>query len=48
MENEKLDISQEDLAGLSVEELVEIKVEIDDLISQTDAMIAECDRVLNS
>lgn len=48
MENEKLDLSQEDLAELSVEELVEIKVEIDDLLSQTEAMIQECDRVLNS
>ena len=48
MEDEKLEISQEVLENLTMEELAELKVEVDDLVEKTDEIIEICDEALNS
>lgn len=48
MEDEKLNISQEVLENLPIEELADLKVEVDDLVSKTDEIIEICDEALNS
>ena len=48
MENEKLSISQEVLDNLSVEQLADLKVEIDDLMAEADSIIELCEETINS
>lgn len=48
MENENLNISKEMLDNLSVEELADLKVEVDDLVAEADSIIELCDETLNS
>ena len=46
--DKKLDISDELLQNLSMEELVELKVETEDLINRLDNIIDDCKDKLNS
>lgn len=46
MEEEVLSINKEDLKKLSVEELVDLKIELDDILREIDNLIAECDELL--
>lgn len=48
MENEKLEISQEMLDNLSIEEIVDLKVEVDDLLKKLDGILETCNTALNS
>lgn len=48
MENEKLNMSKEMLDNLSIEELADLKVEVDDLMADADSIIELCDETLNS
>ena len=48
MDNEKLNISQEMLDNLSVEELAELKIEVEELLVELDDMIEKCNSTLNS
>ncbi len=48
MENEKLSISQEMIDNLSIEQLADLKVEVDDLIAEADSIIELCEESLNS
>ena len=48
MDENILDISEEELEGLSVEELVDLKVDLEDLIDRINDLIEECDEVINS
>ena len=48
MEEKTLNISEGLLDNLSVEELAELKVEVDDLVSGLENIIEECDEALNS
>ncbi len=48
MENENLNISKEMLDNLSVEELADLKIEVDDLMAKADSIIELCDETLNS
>ncbi len=46
MDEEILSINKEDLTELSIEELVDLKIELDDILRKIDELIAECDEVL--
>ena len=46
--NAKINISDELLESLSMEELVDLKVEVDDLVERLDRVIADCDEAINS
>ena len=48
MENEKLSISQEMIDNLSIEQLADLKVEVDDLIAEADRKNELCEESLNS
>lgn len=48
MENEKIDISQELIDNLSVDNLIDLKIEVDDMISKVDELIEKCESTLNS
>ncbi len=48
MDNEKLKISDELLDNLSVDNLIDLKVEVDDMVSEIDRLIEKCDATLNS
>lgn len=50
MEEEKdiLNISQEMLDNLSMEEIADLKVEVDDLLKRLDNILETCDTALNS
>ncbi len=48
MDNEKLNISDELLDNLSVDNLVDLKIEVDDMVSKIDRLIEKCDTTLNS
>lgn len=48
MEENMLNISKEQLEELSVEELVDLKVEVDDLMNKINDTLKECDEALNS
>ena len=48
MEINELEISDELLENLSVDEIAELKVEVEDLISEFDNIIETCDEALNS
>lgn len=47
-EFEGLEIKEEDLENLSAEELVDLKVELEDLIAKCDELIEMADESLNS
>lgn len=46
MEEEVLSINKDELKNLSAEELVDLKIELDDILREIDNLIAECDEVL--
>ena len=46
MDNKELVINKEDLTGLSIEELVDLKIELDDIKQEIENLITECDEVL--
>ena len=48
MEDKKINISDELLKSLSMEELVDLKIEVDDLVERLDKVIADCDEAINS
>lgn len=51
MDNENnniLNISQEMLDSLSVEEIADLKVEVDDLLKRLDDILEDCNEELNS
>ncbi len=47
MENDLINITNEDLEKLSLEELADLKIELDDLMSRIDDMIKMCDEIIN-
>lgn len=46
MDENILNIEREDLENLSVEELLDLKFELDDLLNEVEDLIARCDEVL--
>lgn len=48
MEENMLNISKEQLEELSIEELVDLKVEVDNLMNKINNTIKECEEALNS
>ena len=48
MEKSRLEISDELLQNMSVDQLTELKVEIEDLLIRLDNILEDCDEVLNS
>ena len=48
MDENLLDITNEQLEGLSVDELVDLKVDLEDLIDRVNDLIEDCDEVINS
>ena len=48
MEENMLNISKEQLEKLSIEELVDLKVEVDNLMNKINNTIKECEEALNS
>lgn len=47
MENDFINITNEDLEKLSFEELADLKIELDDLVSKVNDMLKTCDDILN-
>lgn len=47
MENNNI-LSNKSLDNLSIEELVDLKMEVDDLVSEVDNIIQKCEEALNS
>ena len=47
MENDFINITNEDLEKLSLEELADLKIELDDLVSKVNDMLKTCDNILN-
>lgn len=48
MDENMLKISDEQLEGLSAEELVDLKVNLEDIIDKIDDLIKDCDAIVNS
>ena len=48
MEEKTLNISEETLRDLSIEELTDLKVEIDDLLETVNDLIKKCEETLNN
>lgn len=48
MEEGTLNVSKELLNSLSVEQIIDLKEEVDDLVSELDKVIETCDSALNS
>lgn len=48
MEENMLNISKEQLEKLSIEELADLKVKVDNLMTKINNAIEECDKALNS
>lgn len=46
MNEETLVINKEELDELSAEELVDLKIELNDILQEIEDLIAECDEVL--
>lgn len=46
--NDFINITDEELEELSLEELADLKIELDDLRSRVDDMLKTCDDILNS
>lgn len=47
MENDFINITNEDLEKLSLEELADLKIELDDLVLKVNDMLKTCDDILN-
>ena len=47
MEENMLNISKEQLEKSSIEELADLKVEVDDLMNKIDNILATCEEALN-
>lgn len=47
MENDFINVTNEDLEKLSLEELADLKIELDDLVSKVNYMLKTCDDILN-
>lgn len=47
MEENMLNISKEQLEKLSIEELVDLKVEVDDLMNKINNILETCEEALN-
>lgn len=47
MENDFINITKEDLENLSLEELADLKIELDDLVLKVNDMLNTCDDILN-
>lgn len=47
MENDFINITKEDLENLSLEELADLKIELDDLVFKVNDMLNTCDDILN-
>ena len=45
---EKLEISDELLQNMSIDEIAELKIEVDDLLSKIDNILNTCNVALNS
>lgn len=48
MEEKTLNITEETLKNLSIEELADLKVEIDDLLETVNNLIKKCEETLNN
>ena len=48
MEKGKLELSDELLKNMSVDQLAELKVEVEDLLVKLDNILEDCNEVLNS
>ena len=48
MEEKTLNISEEVLNNLSIEELADLKIEVDELVNGLKNIVEECDEALNS
>ena len=48
MEKDILDISQETLDNLTIEELADLKIRVDDLSEKIQNIITKCDETINS
>ena len=48
MEKNRLEISDELLQNMSVDQLAELKVELEDLLIKLDNILEDCDEALNS
>lgn len=48
MEKGKLELSDELLQNMSVDQLTELKVEVEDLLVKLDNILEDCNEVLNS
>jgi len=46
MNEDILNIEKEDLENLTVDELLDLKFELDDLLSEVEELIAQCDEIL--
>lgn len=46
MEEKRLNISEEALKKLSIEEIAELKIEVDDLLSKINSVLETCDEAL--
>ncbi len=47
MENNELKITDELLQNLSVDDIVDLKLEIEELLSEIDEIVQSCNEVLN-
>lgn len=48
MENNRLEVSDELIQNLSIDQIAELKVEVEDLLEKLDSIIERCDETLNS
>ena len=48
MEENKLEITEEMLENLSIEDIAELKVEVDDLVRRLDNILETCNEALNA
>ena len=48
MEDKTLNLSKEMLKELSIEQLTDLKVEVDDLLEEIDNLIKKCDDTLDA
>lgn len=48
MEEKTLNISDELLDNLSIDDIAELKVEVDDMVNELDNIIEACNETLNS
>ena len=43
-----INITEEDLNSFSLEELADLKVELDDLTAQVDYLLSQCEEIINN